>query len=279
MADHLGLLRPVESLNGRHDQLVDLLGHGLGVEVLARVGGVVERLDERRDLVQRRDRLIEELADERRFGVVAVHSEDVVQPSGNLAVARMFDRVLPNLMFERLDVVVDRVGRKLLHELGEEGDRFRVEIDLLEVGIQEAVERHDLAVGRLPGGVEDVARVCQLASRRVRDDPVELAPAGLSSRVGPGVDGLRAVGQLDLHLTAADFVDRPRHRRLHADRLAALGALRRMLAELDLPQPVTGPARSRQGLLPNHVGQDRAGLLARVGLDVDPLEEVAIGGE
>ncbi len=35
VADHLGLLRPVECLDGRHDQRVHLLGHRLGVEVVA----------------------------------------------------------------------------------------------------------------------------------------------------------------------------------------------------------------------------------------------------
>src|SRR5664280_3077074 len=52
-----------------------------------------------------------------------------------------------------------------------------------------------------------------------------------------------------------------------------------MLAELDLPQPMAWPARGRKGLLANHVGQDRAGLLAGVGHDVDALEEVAVGRE
>ena len=157
--------------------------------------------------------------------VVAVHSEDVVQTSGDLAVARVLDRVLPDLVLERLDVVVDRVGRQLLHQLGEDRNRVGVEVDLLEVGVQEAVQRHDLPVRRLPGRVEDVAGVGQLAARRIGDDPVELAPAGVAGRVGPGVDGGRPVGQRDLHLAGPDLVDRPGHRRLHADRLATLGGL------------------------------------------------------
>ena len=52
-----------------------------------------------------------------------------------------------------------------------------------------------------------------------------------------------------------------------------------MLAELHLPEPMAWPARGRQGLFADHVGQDRAGFFAGVGHDVDPLEEVAVGRE
>ena len=191
----------------------------------------------------------------------------------------MLDRVLPDFVLERLDVVVDRVGGQLLDQLREDRHRPGVEVDLLEVGVEETIQGHDLPVRSLPCWVQDVAGVGELAARRVGDDPVELAPAGFAGRVRPGVDGLRAVHQLDVHLPDPNLLGRPRHRRLHTDGLSALLRLHRMLAELDLPEPMAGPACRGEGLLANHVGQDRAGFFSRTCLDVDALEEVAIGRE
>ena len=136
----------------------------------------------------------------------------------------------------------------------------------------------------MPSGASQVGSRTLLAlaswrARAVGDDPVELAPARLARRLLPGVDARRPVLERDLHLPGPDLLERPRHRRPGPDRHAALGCGDRMRAELDLPQPMGRPARGVERLLAHQIGQDRAGLLARVRLDVDALEEVAVGRE
>ena len=137
-------------------------------------------------------------------------------------------------MLEGLDVLVDRVGGHVLDQPIEQRPRFRVDVDLLEVGIQESVERHDGAVGRLPRWVEDVAGVGQLAALAVGDDPVELAPARVLRRVRPPDGSRRAVGGDDVHLARFDFLRRPRDRVAGFLLLAVLGYLGVPRPELDL---------------------------------------------
>ena len=202
--------------------------------------------DQRRDLVQRRHRLVEQLADEGRLGVVAVHPEDVVEAPGHLAVARVLDRVLPDLVFERLDVVVDGVGRELLDELREDRDRFGVEVDLLEV--RDPGSRRAGTI--VPSGASQVGSRTLLALASLprelsRDDPVELAPARVAGRVGPGVDGAFEPSSSSTSIWPAwtssgvhDIGD------FTPTGLPPFFASTGMLAELDLPA-AGGPARWR----------------------------------
>ncbi len=115
----------------------------------------------------------------------AGEAEHVVHPLRGLAVVEVVGEVLAHLLLEPLDVVVERVVGDELRDLGEHRQVVGVEVDLLEVRVEVAVERHDLAVRRLPGDVDDVARVGELGARRVGDDPVELAPARDRGRPRP----------------------------------------------------------------------------------------------
>ena len=81
----------------------------------------------------------------------------------------MLDRVFPDFVLERLDVVVDGVGRELFDQLREDRDRLGVEIDLLEIRVEKAVQRHDLPVGALAGAGQPVAAaIGDARSRRGR---------------------------------------------------------------------------------------------------------------
>ena len=66
-----------------------------------------------------------------------------------------------------------------------------------------------------------------------------------------------------------DLVGRPGDRRALADRPAGALAVERVAAELDLPQPVRRADAGRERLLAHLAGQDRAGVLAGRGGDVD----------
>jgi len=78
---------------------------------------------------------------------VAIHPEDVVEAPRNLAVARMLNGVLPDLVFERLDVVIDVSAESSFTSFLKSG-RSRCRVNLLEGRVQEAVERNDRPVRR-----------------------------------------------------------------------------------------------------------------------------------
>ena len=167
------------------------------VEVRARAVRLVQRPDHRRDLVQDGRGLVEQLAQVDGLGVAAGQPEDVVEPAGDLAPADVLRRVLDDLVLQLRDVDLHGVRRQLADQLLEQRQGLGLEVDLLEVRVHEAVERRDLAVGRLPGHVEHVRRVGQGAALGIGHDPVELAPAGLHGDLVPGQgDGL-AVAQDD----------------------------------------------------------------------------------
>ena len=136
-------------------------------------------------------------------------------------------------MLELAHVDLDRVGRELGDQLPEQRQRLGLEIDLLEVGVHEAVEGLHGPVGRLPGDVEHVRGVGEGVALGVRHDPVQLAPAGLRGRLVPGQHrGLAPTHQRDR--AGGQLVTGPRDRGAAGDQLPVALRVPRVAAELDL---------------------------------------------
>ena len=210
--------------------------------------------------------------------MAAGDAEDVVHPLGGLAVIDVVGEVLADLALDRRHIILERALRDEVGDLVDHVDVFALEVDLLKVAVQVAVEGRDRSVRRLPGGIDDHARVRQLLPDRIDDDPVELAPPGLMAIVLPrdGDDG--AVLLLGRHLTGPDLVRFPVDRPALLLRLPLDGAVEGVGAELGLEELVGGPLQVRQGVIPHQLGEDPAGLLAGVGEDVEPLEVIGVAG-
>ena len=231
---------------------------------------------ERPHLVQDGGRFVEELAHEGRIHVPAGQPEHVVHAFRGLAVVEVLGEVLVHLLLEPVDVLVESVVGDELRHLRERRHLVGVEVHLLEVGVEVAVERDDLAVGRLPGDVDDVAGVREALAHRVGHDPVELAPAGIEGDLVPAQDGLRAVVGIQDLLAGLDLGSLPGHRTALADPLAADEPVFGVAAELRLEELEGRPGEMRQHVIAHEPCHDAAGLLARGGLDVDALEEVGV---
>ena len=276
--DDLGLFLAFERLDDVEDERVGLDLHVLDRDRRTRLGRVLESRDERPDLVQDRRRLIEEFANVGGLEVLAGEAEDVVHALGRLAVVEVVRQVLAHLLLEALDVVIERVVGDELGDLGEHRGVLGVEVDLLEERVEIAVEGHDLTVRRLPGHVNDVARVGQLASFRVAHDPVEFAPAGIEGDLVPA-QGRLAIGAAHDQLLGLDLVERPADRASLAHTVAGMGPVEGVVSELRLEELVGVALPRREHLVPHELRHHGACRLAGRRLDVESLEVVGVARE
>ncbi len=275
----LGLLIAVERLDDLEHQRVRLRLNIRDRDAGARLGRVLERRDQGPHLVQDRRRLVEELADERRIHVPPRQPEHVVHALRGLAVVEVLGEVLTHLRFEPVHVLVEGVLGDELGHLREGGNRVGVEVDLLEEGVEVPVERDDLAAGRLPGDIDHVAGVRQALAHGIRDDPVDLAPAGIEGGLVPPQDGLRAVLGIQDLLARLDLGSLPGHRTSLAHRLAADEAVFGVASELRFEELEGRTREVRQHVIAHQPRHDLAGLFAGRGRDVEALEEVGVAWE
>ena len=164
----------------------------------------------------------------------------------------------------------------MVHDLGEEWDRVGLQVDLLEVGVEIAVERRDRAVRRLPGDVEHVGGVGHLAAHRVGDHPVELAPSGIQAGFFPRNLHGASIGPLGEEAPVLDVGGSPRDRRALAAERSVTCDVGCVLAELHLDEPIRLALSGSESLVAHDLAKAPTGRLPRCRLDVDPFEVVAV---
>ncbi len=135
------------------------------------------------NLMDARGRLIEELPQEERLTEAVGEAAKVVEPLGNLhEVRRPALRVVSRLPLHRYHIISGAVLKNASYGSGE-CRAVCIEIDLLVIAVDRAIEPDDSAVRRLPRCVNDLADSPRTTDLNPVDDPIELDESGLRDRL------------------------------------------------------------------------------------------------
>ena len=278
MARDLDFLFTFKRVDDAEDQFVGLGDDGLGIDVRTWLKALVDGADQGPGLVEHGGGLVEQLAEVGGLGVFAGQAKDVVHALGCLAIIRMVDDVLFHFFLKLLDIVIQCIAGNVLDYFAKDGDRFGVQVDFLEIGIQVSIQGHDRPVRRLPGHVQHIAGVHQFLADRISDNPVQLAPAWLLGGLRPGDFHRIPLRGIALDLTGDQVRRVPADGRTGADKLVVADQILRKGAHLDLDQVVVGSLERTQGFVQHDLAEDGAGLLPGAGTYVHPFKEIGIAG-
>jgi len=167
----------------------------------------------------------------------------------------------------------------MLDQFGKERDRLRIEVHLLKIGVQEAIQRHNVTIGCLPCYVKHIADMDHPPLFRLGNHPIKLAPAGLPAAIPPVNGQQLALGRKDIELPPLYLLGIPGDRLSGPQLLALPHNILLKGAPLDLHQLIVLALESSQGLVAHHLRQHPARLFPGGCQDVHPLEKVGVAGE
>ena len=271
-----GLLRPLKHGGRALNQLVQLLNNDPAIQGRSFVSRLTDRVYERPHLVQQRSGLIEQLPNQGRRLGPACQAKDVVHPLGDLSIVGLFDRVPVNLPGQLVDILALRLGGYVFGQFGKDRHRFSLQVYLLEIGVQEPIQRNDLPLRGLPSNIQHVAGIDHAPALFLGDQPVHLAPTGIIVGVCPFHRPRFPIGTQDLHLASFDLVRPPHHRGPTCSPLPLSYHILLPRAEPNIVQLIFRPLHKCQGLLAHQFSQNTDGLLAAVRYDIDSFKKVGI---